>query len=196
MNNKAVVNFLEAEDIHDGWLKVGKVTVEHELFNGGMSKPLVREMHCFSDAIAVLPYDPATNNVLLIEQFRPGAAIGGHPWQFEIIAGGIDGDESNEDACLREAKEEAGVDLIEVHPLTMCYNVAGSSQDKIYIHTAIADLSTAGSVHGLPEEGEDIRVDVMHISAALEMVTTGKIQHPSAIIALLWIKDKLNYSEQ
>ena len=78
----------------------------------------------------MLPFDPKSNKVLLIKQFRIGAYLSGfNPWQIEIIAGCIDkSDLSIENAILRETKEESGLiinkkNLILVHKiLNSCFD--------------------------------------------------------------------------
>ena len=42
-------------------------------------------------------------------------------------------------------------------------------------------------MHGLPEEGEDIRVQVMPLEDALAAVRDGRIDNAASIIALQWL---------
>jgi ADP-ribose pyrophosphatase len=48
-------------------------------------------------------------------------------------------------------------------------------------------------VHGLAEEGEDIRVHVLPLEDALDAVKDGRINNAASIIALQWLA--LNRSE-
>ena len=57
----------------------------------------------------------------------------------------------------------------------------------IYLYVAGADLSQAGGIHGLPEEGEDIRVNVMSVNQALSAVERGRINNAPCILALQWL---------
>ena len=43
------------------------------LFAGGISKVISREILERGDAVAVLPYDPVSDTILLVEQVRIGA---------------------------------------------------------------------------------------------------------------------------
>ena len=79
---------------------------------------LVRELFERGHAAAVLPYDPVTDRVLMIEQFRIGAlAAPGGPWLLEIVAGVIDPGEIPEEVVRRETVEETGCHLQKVVPI-------------------------------------------------------------------------------
>ena len=66
-----------------------------------------------SDAVIVLPYDPVNDRILLVKQFRTGPYVKGdaNPWVLEPIAGLIDVGETPVEAGLREAKEEAHLEI-------------------------------------------------------------------------------------
>ena len=64
---------LQSTRNYDGHFKVDELVVQHELFAGGMSEKLVRERVTWKSAVAVLPYDPIRDELVLIEQFRVGA---------------------------------------------------------------------------------------------------------------------------
>ena len=58
----------------------------------------------------VLPYDPRTDELVVLEQFRVGAMNNQQgPWLFEFVAGMFDADESAEEVATRELYEEAGL---------------------------------------------------------------------------------------
>ena len=60
----------------------------------------------------MLPYDPATRSVLLVEQIRIGAlATKDNLWLLECIAGMADGSEDYPAVVRKEAQEEAGLEL-------------------------------------------------------------------------------------
>lgn len=68
---------------------------KHRLFEGGWSKEIVREVFERGHAGAILPYDPQTDNVVLIEQIRfPAFESSETPWLLEIVAGMIEENES------------------------------------------------------------------------------------------------------
>src|SRR4051812_32500623 len=66
------VEIVERKRVYDGFFKLDVARVHHELFRGGMSAELKREIFVQRQAVAVLPYDPRADRVVLVEQFRAG----------------------------------------------------------------------------------------------------------------------------
>ena len=63
----------------------------------------------------------------------------------------------------------------------------GGSNEKFTLFVAQADLSNAGGLHGLPEEGEDIRVAVLKSEVAFQALMDGRVSNAPALIALQWL---------
>ncbi|PSV09761.1 ADP-ribose diphosphatase [Photobacterium leiognathi] len=188
------VDILAKETVYQGFFKMVKYRFRHKLFAGGWSGEISREMFERGHAAALLPYDPITDEVVLIEQFRVGAmAAGCEPWQLEIVAGMIDHqDESAEDVVKREAVEEAGLTVAELEKVTRYLSSSGGCSEMLDIFVGTVDSTQAGGIHGLAEESEDIRVHVVSREQAYEWVESGKIENAASIIALQWLQ--LNYS--
>jgi ADP-ribose pyrophosphatase len=178
---------LRREPCFEGFFTLNRYRLKHELFNGGWSAPIEREVLERGHAAAVLPYDPALDKVLLIEQFRPGAlGNAGGPWLIEFIAGIVEPGETDEDVVRREAVEEAGIELQTISPLTTFYPSPGGCSETIALLWATADLANAGGVYGLADEGEDIRATVHGFDDAMQMVERGEINNAATIILMLW----------
>ena len=64
---------LERDAVYEGFFSLEKLRLKHRLFGGGWSQSLSREMFNRGDAVAVLPWDPIRDELILVEQFRPGA---------------------------------------------------------------------------------------------------------------------------
>jgi ADP-ribose pyrophosphatase len=176
------------ETCYDGVFRLARLRLAHELFAGGMSRPLTRELFERGHAVAVLPYDPVRDAVVLIEQFRVGAlerAAG--PWLVEIVAGVIDGDEAPDAVARREAVEETGVQLGRIEPICRFYVSPGGTSESIHLFCGEVDAGAAGGIHGLAEEGEDIRVFVEPFDVALQRIAEGSIDSASPVIALQWL---------
>ncbi|WP_318510867.1 ADP-ribose diphosphatase [Photobacterium leiognathi] len=188
------VDILAKETVYQGFFKMVKYRFRHKLFAGGWSGEISREMFERGHAAALLPYDPITDEVVLIEQFRVGAMAGGcEPWQLEIVAGMIDHqDESAEGVVKREAVEEAGLTVAELQKVTRYLSSSGGCSEMLDIFVGTVDSTQAGGIHGLAEESEDIRVHVVSREQAYEWVESGKIENAASIIALQWLQ--LNYS--
>ena len=101
---------LGVETGYQGYFRLDRWRVRHNLFAGGWSEIQTREVLERGHAAAVLPYDPHTDRVVLIEQFRAAASpTVDPPWLLEIPAGIIDDGENPEETVRREADEEAGL---------------------------------------------------------------------------------------
>lgn len=175
------------EALFKGFYRVDKLHLRHRQFAGSMGPLITREMFVRPPAVGVLIYDVNTDEVLLIEQFRVGALDNAYPWQLEIVAGLIEPGEAMAEVARREALEEAGVTLVEMEEVMTFLPSPGGSDESFTLFVAAADLSSAGGVHGLPEEGEDIRVNVMSVNQALAALQRGRINNAPCIIALQWL---------
>ena len=188
MNRDDDVEVVEREACFRGFYQLDRLHLRHRLFAGGMGKLISRELFVRHDAVCVLPYDPQRDCVVLIEQFRVGALDKSlNPWLIELVAGLIDKDEQPEQVARREAVEEAGLELAELWPLTQYYPSPGGSDERVHLYVGRCDSRGAGGVHGLEEEGEDIRVLVWSLDEALVALDDGRIDNAASIIALQWL---------
>jgi len=189
------------ERVHDGFFKLDRYRLRHELFDGSWTEPMEREILERGHAVAVLPYDPDTDKVLLIEQFRAGAldAPGG-PWLTEIIAGMIEPGEKPDDVAYRESQEEAGLSLSSLLPLTRYWVSPGGTTESIYLFLARFDSQAITTdrdglvegAFGVRDEHEDIRVRLVSSEQAFKAVEEGLIVAAAPIMALLWLRNLLN----
>ncbi|ROL77440.1 NUDIX domain-containing protein [Pseudomonas vranovensis] len=184
----AKVEIVDRANCYKGFYRLDKVRLRHELFAGGMGREISRELFVRHDAVCVLPYDPQRDEVVLIEQFRVGA-IGkvDNPWLIELVAGLIDKDEQPEEVAHREAEEEAGLVFSTLWPMTRYFPSPGGSDEFVHLYLGRCSSVGAGGLHGLEEEGEDIRVKVWAFEDALQAVRDGKIANAATIIALQWL---------
>lgn len=183
------VNIYEKKRCFDGFFKIDRWWFDHKRFDGSVAESLMREIIIRDGAVAVLPYDPSRDEILLIEQLRV-ATIGKSesPWLIELIAGVIDREgERLEEVAMREAKEEAGLCLTNMIPIYEYFNSAGGSSEKTYLFLALCALENAGGYYGLPEEHEDIHAFTLKREEAMAWLHEGKIVNASAIIALQWL---------
>lgn len=181
--------------LYDGFFKMVRYDFRHRLFAGGWSDTVKREIFERGHAVAVLPYDPELEEFVLIEQVRIGAmATCESPWLIEVIAGVIDEGETQMSVCIREAQEEAGIQLEKVTKALSYLASPGGTTERIHIFMAQADATKASGIHGLDYEAEDIKVHRVKEKDALEWLETGRIDNAATIIALQWFfmhKEKL-----
>ncbi len=186
--DKNDIDIIERETCFRGFYRLDRIKLRHRQYAGGMGPQLTRELFVRHDAVCVLPYDPQRDEVVLIEQFRVGAMEKvANPWLLELVAGLIDKDEEPEEVARREAIEEADLTLTSLWPITQYFPSPGGSNERVHLFVGRCISEGAGGVHGLAEEGEDIRVQVMPLEDALSAVRDGRIDNAASIIALQWL---------
>jgi ADP-ribose pyrophosphatase len=179
---------VDKELVFDGFLKIARYRLRHELYAGGLSDELVRERLEGLQAASVLLYDPLLDQVVLIEQFRIGAMEQpGHPWVVETVGGYIEPAETAETVARREALEEANCEILQLESICNFMVSPGFSVDRIHLFCGLVDATGAGGIHGLDHEGEDIRVLVLDADQAIGELYKGRMNSTSVIIALQWL---------
>lgn len=184
-------NIASRETVHQRFYQIDSVEFSHDLHAGGSSGVIERELFVRGNVVGVIPYDPATDSVALVEQFRIGAMHQSpDPWLMEIIAGMIDTDETPEQVAIREAQEEAGLHISELHLVSQYLASPGASTEEVFLFYAEVDLSQAGGHFGLEEEDEDICVTVVSAEKAFAMMDERVIKNALSIIGLQWLRMK------
>jgi ADP-ribose pyrophosphatase len=182
------VEVLSRTSAYRGYFRIDRYRLRHRLFAGGMSAPIEREVAERGHAAGVLPYDPARDAVVLIEQFRIGAlAAGREPWLLEVVAGIVEPGEAHADVARREAREEAGIAVRRLVLISDLLLSAGALRETFRLYCGEVDAGGAGGIHGLGHEGEDIRAEVVPVRKALLLLRQGRIANAPAVIALQWL---------
>ncbi len=176
------------EVAYQGYFKVGRYFFRHSLHGGGLSSVISREVFERGQAGAVLPYDPARDEVVLIRQFRAGSYVAGHhPFTWEAVAGIIEANETAEAMIRREAVEEAGLQIAEVMPITTIMLTPGACSESCQVFLGRIDTTEAGGIFGLQSEGEDILVKVLPFTEAYALVERNEVDNAIGVIALQWL---------
>ena len=177
------------ESLYSGFLDVDLYEVSHELYGGGWSNVLDREVMHRKEIAAVLPFDPVRQEVVLIEQFRVGAWAGNwpHPWLLECIAGVMEDGESAGEVALREAEEEASCRILELELIGRFFTTPGGSSELVNLVCGRVDAAGVGGIHGLADEGENIKASVWSLSDALSLVEDGQLCNAKTLGALQWL---------
>lgn len=187
MDHRDVV--LEQEQwLYQGFLKIKKLQLKHRRFSGDMSSSIIREVLVRPLAVAVLPYDPILDKVVLLEQFRPGAIESQKPWLIEIVAGLKQDNETNDEVAKRELFEETGLACSALLPVYEYWVSPGGSNEKAVLYCAKVDANQANGIYGLATEHEDIKVTTVSSDEAFELLEVGKIQNSFALVALQWLQ--------
>ncbi|WP_415920520.1 NUDIX domain-containing protein [Tateyamaria sp. SN6-1] len=184
------VDVMHRAQAYSDFFAIEELKVRHERFDGSMSDPLERAVFVATDAAFLLPYDPVRDRVLLVEQIRMGPIGRCDPvlWQKEPIAGFVDAGEQPIDAARREAEEEAGLTLDAIEEVAACYPSPGATTEFYHLFVGLCDLpdDTAG-IGGLPEEGENIRAQLMSFDALLHMAETRQAGNVPLALLTYWL---------
>ncbi|GEA60352.1 ADP-ribose diphosphatase [Vibrio comitans] len=182
------VEILATDTLFKGFFSLVKVKFRHRLFAGGWSEEIERELFERGHAVAMLPYDPVSDQVVMVEQIRVGALGEERPWQLEIVAGMLDKEGENPiDVAKREAVEEAGLDVTHIEHISGYYPSAGGCSERLELFVGLITAPTSAGVFGLESEGEDIRVHILTREEAYEMVKNGTIENAASIITIQWL---------
>jgi len=174
--------------VFQGFFTMKTYQFRHRLFQGGWSDLVTREIFERGDAVVVLPFNPQTDEVVLVEQFRFGAVrSGATPWLLEAVAGMFGAAEQPEQVARREAAEEAGLSLGRMIPLLSYMSSPGGTTERIHLYLGELNTPVQGGVFGLAEEQEDIKVHVLSRQQAIDLLNAGKIDNAATVIALQWL---------
>jgi ADP-ribose pyrophosphatase len=182
----------------DGFFKVDEIDVSHEAYDRTMRREqrLVFER---GDAVAVLLYDAASNEVVVLEQFRAPALIArrrddphaSDGWIVEAVAGMVDHGETPEQTVIREALEEAGYRIAAPRPIGTFFSSPGGTSERIFLYFAeIVASDRVGAGGGIAGE-EDIAVVRLGVDELFRRLDTRQIQDPKLAIGAYWLKDYL-----
>ena len=179
---------INRETLFQGFFRVDRYHIQHELHAGGWTTPFTREVFHRSRHVAgVLPFDPKQDKIVLIEQFRAGTlALGEYPWMFELPMGMVDANETAEMAARREAGEEAGCVIEELQPIATYYSSPGGTSEHITLFAGRTSAPENGAIYGLAHEHEDIRVHVLDAARAIGLIYANKIRDAQTLVALQW----------
>ena len=179
--------------VWDGRFPLDVIRFRHRRFDGALSGPRTWELWRRGRAAALLPYDPARDAVVLIEQFRlPALAAGIDPVLVELPAGLADPGEDAETTLTREAAEETGLVPDRLTRIGEVLLSPGGSDELCAVfagRVAAPDPAADGLLGhaGLAAEDEDIRVRLWPAEAAIEAALAGRFANALTMLALLWL---------
>lgn len=172
--------------VYKGHFVVTQYELSHATFSGQSTPVFKRELVSRDDAVALIPYDPVTDQVVLIEQFRIGAIREKHPWLIEIVAGLLEEGESPEQVASRETQEEIGCAVTDLLQIGEFYTSPGGLSEWVQLYIGRVNASKVPEIGGLAQEDEDIKIHVISASDIPLMLSTGEVRSAIAIIGLQW----------
>jgi ADP-ribose pyrophosphatase len=181
-----------------GRFAVDLIRFRHRRFDGAMSPSRTWELWRRGRAVALVPYDPITDSVVLIEQFRlPALAAGIEPVLVELPAGLVEDGEDLEAAMHRELHEEMCLEADRLRHIGAYLLTAGGSDEllDLYIGRVHAPATGRDGIvghAGAETEGEDIRARVWPADKAIALALEGKTPNSVTTIGLLWLAANRN----
>lgn len=174
---------------YTGRYPVDLITFRNRRFDGQFSAPRTWEVLRRGQAVAMLPYDPIADTVVLIEQFRfPALVANLDPILIELPAGLLEPNEDPEAAMRRELQEEMALTTDRMEKIGTYILSAGGADETciLYAGRVAAPATDPTATYGLAEEQEDIRVRVYKAQDAMDLAFKGRITNSIAAIALYW----------
>ena len=181
--------------VYRGFFSVEEHDLTYQKFNKEQSNVVTRSTLVSSDAVIILPYDPVNDRILLIEQFRAGPYVKGdqNPWVLEPIAGLVDKGETPESAGVREAQEEAHLEIKGLELVARSYPSPGISTEFFHQYIGIVELlDSSNLIAGLSSENEDIRSHIFEYEQFFEIIESGKAKVGPLILLGLWLSKNRN----
>jgi len=180
---------LSDELLSNNWYKLRKLTYEIKKRNGTVVKQ-VREAYDRGNGAAILLYNKENKTVILTRQFRLPTFINGNTsgMLIEVCAGLLDND-NPEDCIRREAEEETGYKISNVHKVYEAYMSPGSVTELLYFF--VAEYAASMKINeggGIEHEQEDIEVLELPFQKAFQMMETGEIKDGKTIMLLQYAK--------
>ena len=173
-----------------GYMRLDIYKLRHQVFGHGWSDEFSREVLERGHCVAVIPYDPVRDEVVLLEQFRIGAytAPGMSPWQIECVAGVIEPHQTPEQTAIRETEEESGAILMAIEPVYTYLSSPGVTSETLSLYCGRVNAGDLGGIRGLSHEAEYIRVFVVSADEAFRLLDEGRVENSMTIIALQWLR--------
>jgi ADP-ribose pyrophosphatase len=166
------VEVAERRHPYDGFFSVEEIRARFRRFDGEDQREVLRAVFRVTDASTVLPYDPVRDRILLVEQVRFGPLAQGDPrpgcWNpSRVHRRG----RKPRGLARREAAEEAGLALGDLHFVARYYPSPGGVSQVLFSYVGIADLpDEAAGLGGHAEEDEDILGHVIGFDRAMELM--------------------------
>jgi ADP-ribose pyrophosphatase len=182
---------LEKTALYEGFLKLYRYRFEIEQHRGG-TRAVTWELMERGNSVGVLGHDPKRDEIVLVNEFRPGLLVSGqYPFQDHLVAGVIDQNEPALDAAAREMREEAGLELrdpVLIHP--GAFVSSGGTSERIALVYGTVDTSNAGGAYGT-DANEDTLVVVLPVAAFLDHVRRGDVTDFKTLLAGYWLAERL-----
>jgi ADP-ribose pyrophosphatase len=150
--------------------------------------PRVADLLSSGDSVAVLPLDPASGEIILLQQFRLAAHLAnGRGGLFEIVAGHVEKNENPVETARRECAEEIGCAPEPLIELFTYLTTPGLCDEQITLFLGIVDVSQIPERAGLATEREETFLVRVPVDRALAAVAARSLRSGPLLMALNWL---------
>lgn len=164
-----------------------ELSVTHASLTGGAPLLVTREVVKAGTATAIIPYDRARDRLVVIRQFRVGAALSTpHAAPLELPAGLLDEGEDAVTAARRELFEETGLEALAIGEAFTILSSPGLTDETIVVFLALVDASRLAARGGVAAESEDIVPLAFRASDLISAADDGRIANAFLFASLQW----------
>lgn len=182
--------------LFNDFFKVDEVIVSHQRLDGSMSPDERRLVFERGDSAAALLYNPDTNAVILVNQFKVPTLLArrrdnpmtSDGWITETVAGMVDAAETPEETAVRETLEETGYKIGKPELICRFFSSPGGTSERIFLYFAeVSETDKIGKGGGLA--GEDVRTIEMNANELFHLLEEKQIEDPKLAIGAYWLQD-------
>jgi nudix-type nucleoside diphosphatase (YffH/AdpP family) len=173
---------LGEETLYEGFVRLSRYTFEMDW--QGRTLRLDREVHSHGDVAAVLPVDVERGTGVLIRQFRFIPTLDGiDGWLWEIPAGLLEGDHPA-DCAVKEAREEARIEVGALESLGICLSSPGIVRETVSLFWGTYSGPPQATIGGLDHEAEMIEIHELPLAEIARMTDDGLILDAKSAVAV------------
>lgn len=165
--------------------RLASFSIRHRNRSGKLT-PTARELLEGGRVVGIIPYDPVRDRLVLIRQYRFAAHVAtGLGEMVELPAGGVEKGERDEDAAMRELREETGMTAMALEKAFAFMPTPGLTTEFATVFLALVDSSEALHVAG-EDEDEEIAPFFASPDDALAACDAGRVLNGFAHASILW----------
>lgn len=188
--NASDVSIVTKDSFRACFFELRRYELSYKLAVGGWSPVLPAECLMHDGTVAVLPYDPYADKVVLVERFRVGAMeeLAG-PWQLELPSGMYDPEGlGTEDRAFIEAESSAKLKLMDIEMVSRYLSSPGFTNEMVYLYCGGVVVDQADVDHWAGGLRDEMTCHLMDRTEAFHAMQEGYINNAATIIALQWLQ--------